>query len=235
MQEQVVSTAGHGAATVVVGTENEHGLVISSRRDVLAGVPVSVGRAADLCFASPTDDFVSRHAVEVTSTPDGWRVVAVNRHGVTLHRWGLAPLPADPVQVVPSDRVGLRMPGSGHRHHWVFLEGGHLAGPATHPSTAGTAVGNPPRPLTAPQVEAVYAVFEQLLSWPPVVPANPRQLKQVARRLGISIPAVQARLSEVRAKAGRLGLSRDVDLTDPEYVHVLVRAGYLVQPSAHGR
>jgi hypothetical protein len=49
----------------------------------------------------------------------------------------------------------------------------------------------------------------------------------------VSASAVQARLTEIRAKATALGLARQVPLSDPEYVYVLVRAGYL-RPSSVG-
>ncbi|MFR9802577.1 hypothetical protein ACL02T_09780 [Pseudonocardia sp. RS010] len=41
---------------------------------------------------------------------------------------------------------------------------------------------------------------------------------------------MQERLKKVREKAIQLGLHRACGLTDPEYVYVLVRAGFLAPP-----
>jgi hypothetical protein len=88
--------------------------------------------------------------------------------------------------------------------------------------------------LTVAQEMAVRTLFAELLAWPPLVPATPLQLKQVASRLGARPESIQRRLEEVRRKALGLGLARTGLLTDPEYLYVLVRAGYLAPPPEDG-
>jgi hypothetical protein len=76
-------------------------------------------------------------------------------------------------------------------------------------------------------------VFAELLAWPPRQGAEPLLLKQAASRIGISVSGVQDRLKAARARALRLGLHREVALTDPSYLYVLVRGGYLDPPAGH--
>jgi hypothetical protein len=129
-------------------------------------------------------------------------------------------------------RVGLRVLGRSDLQHWVLLDDPTLAvtRPAPRPGTELTESADQPRPLTFPQEQAIRLLFGELLAWPPIVPATPLQIKQVARQLGGSKESIQRRLEEVRKKATLVGLARQGMLTDPEYLYVLVRAGYL-QPS----
>jgi predicted DNA-binding protein (UPF0251 family) len=94
-----------------------------------------------------------------------------------------------------------------------------------------TMTGERPKPLTVAELEALRLVFADFLVWPPRPSATPLQLKQVARQLGVSESAIQERLNGAVAKARRLGLDRPVRLTEPEYLHVLVGAGYVAPPA----
>jgi hypothetical protein len=80
---------------------------------------------------------------------------------------------------------------------------------------------------------ALELVFADYLAWPPATSAPvPRQLKQVATRLGKSLSGVQDRLRSAQEKALRLGLPRATTLTNPDYFHVLVAAGYIRMSAA---
>lgn len=82
------------------------------------------------------------------------------------------------------------------------------------------------------EIVALELVFEDYVAWrPPVAPPEPRQLKQVARRLGKSLSGVQDRLRSAQGKALRLGLARPSTLTHPDYFHHLVAAGYVAVPT----
>lgn len=192
-------------------------------------VTLSIGREAAVELGvRPLDRRVSREAVEVTPTTDGWLVRCINRNGVLVHPWGLPSWMAQPRELLTAPRVALRVLGTSKLHHWIMLEDDGLGErSAEGRGSVLTDSELPVRPLTRAQVDVVRALFRELLAWPPMVPSEPKQLKQVAREIGISLSGVQARLSEVRAKAESLGLSRRVPLADPEYLYVLVRAGYL--------
>jgi hypothetical protein len=192
--------------------------------------PLLIGREGDVGVGvDPVDPKVSRRAAEVTRTGSGWRVVVTNRNGVIVHPWGGGAGMAEPDATYGGARLGLRVIGSPEYQHWVLLEDPRLQPrrPDPAPGTSLTETADQPRPLTVPQEQAVRELFGELLAWPPLVPATPRQLKQVASRLGVKPESIQRRLEEVRKKAVALGLSRVGLLTDPEYLYVLVRAGYL--------
>lgn len=83
---------------------------------------------------------------------------------------------------------------------------------------------------------AVELVFQDYLAWPPpLTPPEPRQLEQVARKLGNSLSGVQDRLRSVQDKALRPGVARPTTLTQPDYFHVLVAAGYMEVPAQRCR
>lgn len=208
-------------------------LTRQASREVAVGDGVLIGREGDLGVGvDPVDVKVSRHAVRVLRDDDGWRLTVANRNGVVLQPWGQPSGLADRESTVAWPRVALRVLGSTDMQHWVLLDDPALAIRRAEPevTTHLTETADPPRALTAPQEEAVRALFRDLLAWPPCLTARPLQLKQVAHRLGVRAESIQRRLEEVRKKAVALGLSRSTPLTDPEYLYVLVRAGYL-QPA----
>ncbi|GAA1539402.1 hypothetical protein GCM10009827_068340 [Dactylosporangium maewongense] len=228
---------GMTAAIQVLCRDRDGVLHSGPPHPVTPGEAVLVGREGDLALGvEPADPKVSRRAVEVTRTGSGWRVDVTNRNGVVVHPWGQPPglAPASSVHVWP--RVALRVAGRPELQHWVLLTDDALRvpRPVPVPGTSLTETADQPRPLTWPQEQAVRELFAELLAWPPLVPATPLQLKQVGTRLGLKTETVQRRLEEVRKKAVALGLSRTGSLTDPEYLYVLVRAGYL-EPAGDAR
>jgi hypothetical protein len=196
---------------------------------VTLGEPVEIGRESALRIgAEPPDRLVSRCSVRVQAGAEGWRVESFNRNGVVIHPWGQPAWRAQPQELLPYRRVALRILGAQESRHWVLLEDDLRAPRPSLPRvTAATDLGASVRELTPLQREVLIHLFADLIAWPPTVPSQPRQLKQVARTLGVSVSAVQARLNDVRERARVLGLSREVPLTDPEYLYALVRAGYL--------
>jgi hypothetical protein len=219
---------------LIVGERTATGqLDLGQSRTVELGEAVSIGRDAEVIVAmDPPDNRVSRRAATVTAGPGGWNVAVSNRNGLLVHPWGLPAWQARPAELLTENRVALRILGTHDREHWVLLESDELvgfdtAGVRTIGQSASTIRATAVRPLTPAQLEAVVLLFAELLAWPPRASAAPGQLKQVARALGVSVSAVQERLKAVVAKAVTLGLSREVEVTDPEYVYVLVRAGYL--------
>lgn len=205
-------------------------LTVTEDREVTPLVAVLLGREGDIAVGvDPVDTKVSRHAARLTRAQFGWAVSVTNRNGIIVHPWGQAAGPAEPECLLPWPRVALRVVGRPDLQHWVLLDDKSLA-PARPPRPPGSQLtegGARPRPLTAPQEEAVRTLFAPLLAWPPTVPASPLQLKQVARELGTTKESIQRRLEEVRKKAIAVGLSHVGVLTDPEYLYVLVRAGFL--------
>jgi hypothetical protein len=214
----------------VLCRDHDGTLMLSADQALDLDQPALLGREGDLGVGtSPVDPTVSRQAVQVTRTGSGWRVVVTNRNGVIVHPWGQAPGMAETESMYFWPRLALRVIGRPHLQHWILLDDPTLQPrrPVPLPGTELTETVDQPRPLTVPQELAVRALFAELLAWPPLVPATPRQIKQVASRLGVRTESIQRRLEEVRKKAGMLGLSRNSLLTDPEYLYVLVRAGYL--------
>ena len=131
-------------------------------------------------------------------------------------------------------RVGVRLVGIERNvEHWVLLDAGTVV---ALPHDASARVPGPtrqpelPKPLTVTQRDAVHAVFRDFLGWPPISGPVPVPLAAAASRLGISSTALQERLSRVQDRAYALGLHRQVGVSDPSYVHLLVRHGYIRSP-----
>lgn len=204
-------------------------LQLRFERRVEPGTTLDFGRGGSVSIGvDPLDDKVSRRAATVSALDRGWRITPTNRSGVVLHLWGLAPYPIRHVETVGWHRVGVRVLGSPGVEHWILLEDSadYTAG-VDSATTSGTHVSKPPPELTDEQREAVGLIFAQLLTWPPTVDAQVLLIKQAATRVQRSATTVQGRLDGVRAKALALGLGRTPELTDPEYLYVLVRAGYV--------
>lgn len=196
-----------------------------------AGQSVTVGRDGQLQVGLAVPDLsISRVAVTVTAAVGRWQLDVTNRNGAVMYPWGQASQLAEGKVSVSWPLTGLRLRGEKELEHWVLLESPQVEtsedGP-TGSTNSITRLNERPLALTAPQVEALTCLFSDMLSWPPVAHAQPLQLKQAATRLGITTEAVQQRLRLARAKATELGLARYADLADPEYLYVLVRAGYL--------
>jgi hypothetical protein len=210
--------------------------VVQSTAAVTQEGPLTVGRTGRLQLGVDVPDpGISRIALTITAEPDGWTIVNSARNGVVIHPWGLAPQRAAGRTRIRWPLVAIRV--LGHEptaHHWVLLECdaylGEEGGPGGRRGT--TLQATPPKPLTPAEAQAIAVVFGSALAWPPpAVPADPLQLKQAARILGISSSAVKLRLEGARAKAEALGLTRQVRVTDPDYVHVLTAAGYVTTPT----
>jgi hypothetical protein len=200
------------------------------------GHEVTVGRHGDLLVGvAPEDTGVSRQALAVSVADEGWMIRATNANGAVICPWG------QPSRWAESDRetwirwplVGVRIIGTDPELvHWVLLEnpGFSVARQPAVRDQMNTSVGPLPTPLTDPQLEALRAVFAQYLTWPPVAGPAPMTLQSAARRLGVSQAAVFQRLEAVRARAYQFGSPQQVGVSDPEYVFVLARAGYIPVP-----
>jgi hypothetical protein len=205
-------------------------LSVGADRLLAPDTPLLVGREGDVGVGvEPVDPKDSRRAAAVTRTGSGWRVSVTNRNGIIVHPWGQGAGMAEPDGTYGGARLAQRGIGPPEQQHWVLLEkpAHQPRRPEPVPGTSLTETADQPRPLTAPQEQAVRVLFGELLAWPPLVPATPRQIKQVASRLGVKPESIQRRLEEVRKKAVAHGFSRAGLLTDPVYLYVLVRAGYL--------
>jgi hypothetical protein len=173
-------------------------------------------------------------ALQITAADRGWRIDVGNRSGARIYPWGLAATTAHAHQSLDWPLVGVRVhcPTEIHQH-WVLLESRSSAG-AESPTLSGvgtnTRTATRPRPLTEAEAATLQLVFGDFIAWPPRPSATALQLKQAAKRLEVSDSAIQERLKGIVAKARRLGLDRVVRLTEPEYLHVLVGAGYLAPP-----
>ena len=198
---------------------------------------VTVGREADLPLGRVVADTgISRRSVAVTPTGAGWQIETTNRNGAVIHPWGLTPYRAQKSHLVHWPLVGVRVLGSeSQQQHWVLLESDHYLdadGTAVQGGAGLTTTGPIPPPLAPAELSALELVFADYLAWPPpITPPEPRQLKQVASRLGKSLSGVQDRLRSAQEKALRLGLARPTTLTHPDYFHVLVAAGYVAIPA----
>ncbi|MFI5843786.1 hypothetical protein ACIA8K_29200 [Catenuloplanes sp. NPDC051500] len=176
------------------------------------------------------DGKISRLAVTVTARPDGWEVDVTNRHSADMQLWGQAPMAHQPQVALRWPRITVTVRGDQALRHLVLLDNPafSIAAPRPQLTSRLTETLAPPQPLTAAQQQALRLLYAELLAWPPLRQAVPLRIKQVARQLGIGPEAVRRRLEEARQKAYALGLGRDLPLSDPEYLHVLVRAGYLM-------
>lgn len=197
------------------------------------GETVTVGRQADLLLGVDLeDDGVSRLSLHVTAQPDGWEIAFQNRNGATLQLWARAPVWVPPAtkRFERWPRIGVRIEGNNRQlEHWVLLESDeYLVARGTEPAQAyGTHVVKQPTPLTDLQLDAVYALFEEHLAWPPV--ANPKSwpLDTAGRRLGVGGSAIRERLIPVQERAKRLGLRSAFSIKEPDYVFHLAARGYL--------
>lgn len=204
------------------------------------GRPVTVGRRGDVPLGiEVVNEGISRVAISVTADPRGWAIEVANRNGAVLHPWGLASQRALADQVVRWPLVAVRIGGTeAHQQHWVLLEDDAYGAPEVAEDgllgTRSTQLGSLPPPLAPAELAALQVTFADFLHWPPPTrPPQPRQLKQAAVRLGKSLSGVQDRLRSALDKALRLGLPSPTTLTNPDYLHVLVAAGYLRPPAAH--
>ena len=224
-----------GDRWVSVYTVSRTRCTVPRGRPVEVGEAVLVGREQRLSIGTdPPDKEVSRRALIVTPTETGWRIWILNRNGAVIHPWGQAPLRAGDTTTLSWPLVGVRVLGRQSVQHWVLLEAEAQTRddePAarSEPEPRPVAKG---RPLAAMQLQALRALFADCLRWPPSFPAEPRQLQQVANRLGVGIGGLQERLREARKRAADLGLRRAVAITDPEYLFELVRDGFLPAPTA---
>jgi hypothetical protein len=200
------------------------------------GTKLIVGREGDVALGVVPADFgVSRRALTVGRTAAGWSIEPMNSNGIVLQLWGQAPAWLDigrPLEI-SWPWVGLRIVGSrSDVQHWVLLEAG--TGSTREPGSSSTQTDSPDaKPLTHAQSAAVAAVFAQHLAWPPVAGAAPQTLDAAARRLGVSTAAVYQRLEAVRARAYLLGSHPQASVTEPDYIYVLVRNGF-IEPPRHG-
>jgi hypothetical protein len=214
-------------------------------RTVEVGESLLVGREADIPLGVDLKDVgISRVAAVVTATENGWQVEVRNRHHAMLHPWGQGPTLAGQHDTLTLTwpRIGIRIlngreaDATDMRRHWLLLEADMsaqtLAGART-PETSMTSTARPRarRALTARTEQALRLVFADHLCWPPVPSPQAALLDTVARRLDRSVSAVQLRLQEAVRLANGFGFLRSCRLTDPEYVYVLVRAGYLERPA----
>jgi len=183
--------------------------------------------------ANRGQDNLDRHVFE-ESVPEELVETDTSRNGIIIHPWGLAPIRATTDVRLHWPLIGLRVLGAEpDARHWLLLECDQYAANSFGSSRGvGTTVHtDPPRPLTPAEHEALLTVFEAVLAWrPPLTPAEPLQLKQAGRRLGVTASAVKVRLDGARSKAELLGLDHQVGVTDPTYLHVLVAAGYVPLP-----
>ena len=228
---------------IIVFERDARGRRITATAQARLGHRFEIGREGELPLAvAVPDTAISRLAAAVTATEHDWLVEVANRNGAVVHPWGQAPELARHRDSLAWPLIGIRMlPDSPAGEHWVLLEADDLSPAPAGPSTSrrgATRTDRAARPGDLPPGErqALQTVFADLLAWPPRHPAEPLLLKQAATRIGISISALQDRLRAARTRAQRLGLDRDVALTDPSYLHVLVRAGYLdpPKPLLHG-
>jgi len=196
--------------------------------------PVTAGRAGTVPLGVHlVDEGISRIAVTLTAGRSGWLIEIGNRNGAVLHPWGLAPQRALATQTVRWPLVAVRINGTEHdQQHFLLLENDAYTsddGLSGEVPTAVTRQRNLPPPLAPAELQALQLTFRDFLVWPPpTTPPQAQQLKQVATRSGKSLSGVQDRLRSAMEKAIRLGLPSPTTLTNPDYLHVLVAAGYLL-------
>jgi len=184
------------------------------------GDSVTVGRAAELPIGHTNDARISRLAVSVTCTESGWSIESTNRNGVLLHPWGVAPRYAQRHETTDAPRMALRIVGSIVREHWVLLEDDTRLTSGRNRSDDG----NGPTPG---ELRSLRLLFPDLLEWPPVLAEWPPGIEQVAGELRITPETLMRQLEGVRARATGLGLAPEITVADPDYVHLLVQAGWL--------
>jgi hypothetical protein len=204
------------------------------------GTEIDAGREADLPVGiDPEDPGISRVAVSIAAHDEAWELRVRNRNGAVLHRWGQAPaiLELDRPVHLRWPRAGVRLIGkNGDVEHWILLEADDYALP--RPGEVGNAggatyVASAPRPLTDAQRDALHAVFEQHLAWPPITNPVVTARETAGRRLGISYAGIVDRLQGAQRKAHQLGSHQQFGLMEPDYLYVLVSRGYLAAPNDH--
>jgi hypothetical protein len=205
----------------------------TSRTTAAPDTPITIGRRGDIPLGVDVpDEGISRVALTVTATSLGWSITDTSRNGVIVSPWGLAPQRPTTTLQLRWPLVAIRVLGTrADARHEVLLECDAYADLDPTPAPGPTAGAPPPRPLTPAESAALEVVFAPNLAWPPGPSGEPLQLKQAARRLGVSASAVKVRLEGARTKAEGLGLERHVGVTDPAYLHVLVAAGYVGLPT----
>ncbi len=210
---------------------------VTAARTLEVGQSIEIGREGELPIGVEVPSTaISRSAVVVTANQHGWDIAVPNRNGAVLHPWGQNPQLADPRNIVNWPLLAVRLlPDSDTSQHWVLIEADDLpvtpAGPVVTASLTQTDKVDRPGQLPDAELEGLDTVFGPQLAWPPAHPGEPLLLKQAANRLNMSISGVQDRLKASQARAMRLGQNRNVGLTDPSYLYVLVRAGYLHPPT----
>lgn len=216
------SVPGVAPATSCIAAPLDTGITIGRRAEVPLGVDVP-------------DEGISRVALIITATADGWAITNRSRNGVIVTPWGLGTHRPTATLQLRWPLIAVRVLGTRlDARHEVLLECDEYYEARTRLISAPglTAGATPPRPLTPAETAAIQVVFEPILAWPPLdSPTEPLQLKQAARRLDITASAVKVRLEGARAKAELLGLERPAGVTDPAYLHVLVAARYLSPPT----
>lgn len=211
-------------------------LRVTATRQMAVGARIRAGREGDVLVGVRSQNRgISRSAAEVTATPTGWQIEVRNRNGAVLHPWGQPSQLASTNDTVNWPLVGIRLQHTGTSQHWVLLSAGDLvvtpAGPVADDESQETDLAGRPNDLSPGTREALGVVFEELLCWPPRHPATPLQLKRAATRLRIAPTSVRDRLTLAWDKAASLGVSSiERELTDPAYLHALVRGGYLTPP-----
>src|SRR5262245_60218116 len=80
------------AARINVFSERENGEYTPVRTcQAVVGRSVSIGREGDFPLGvDPPDAKVSRNAMTVAATPDGWWIDITNLNGADIHPWGQA-------------------------------------------------------------------------------------------------------------------------------------------------
>ena len=210
-------------------------------QELPVGRPMTFGREGDVPVGVDLDDpGISRVALTVTPTESGWDVSFENSNGCVLCPWAQAPASVHKGErrVVRWPQVAVMVLGARRSlQHWVLLETRMFAGPEptvaeNGPLAVTTELAGRPKPLTAAQRDALTTVFAEHLAWPPRLPARPLKQDAAGRRLNINASAVQQRLEGALARARDLGLSGQIDLTQPDYLYLLVSHGYLSPPAA---
>jgi hypothetical protein len=210
-------------------------LAVTAARDLADAESVDIGREGALPMGvTVPNTAISRVAVSVGIAEGGWDIAAPNRNGAVLYPWGQPAIRADHEVSVRWPRIGIRvLPDAADGQHWVLLESDQFPPGGNTPPTGKsvrTDLEDRPGKLTLAERSALHVVFEQHLSWPPHRHPEPLLLKQASTRLGLSVSGVQDRLKAARARAGKLGYLGGGGSTDPGYLYVLVRAGYLNPP-----
>jgi hypothetical protein len=180
----------------------------------------------------------------VNPSASGWSLTVSNTHGAVLHRWGQAPVWIEKNASVQEywPRIGVRVIGSDRSlEHWVLLECDQYSLPVVQPvqklrhPLGATDLGSLPKPLTEGQLAAVHALFREYLTWPPRSSPTPAPVSSVAHRLGVSATAISERLTKVQERAYALGMHKLTGVSDPDYVYLLIRHGYIALPDGLNR